>query len=120
MMSAKTVALILGAVALSATGQVLLKSGARDLARLSRLQFLLAAATDIRVLSGMAAWLAWMVCWLYALRVAPLSKAYALSSLTYVLIPVASVYVFGEQVRRLHLAGIMLIAAGIACVLADG
>ena len=120
MMSAKTVALILGAVALSATGQVLLKSGARELAGLSRLQFLLAAATDIRVLSGMVAWLAWMVCWLYALRVAPLSKAYALSSLTYVLIPVASVYVFGEQVRRLHLAGIMLIAAGIACVLADG
>ena len=120
MITAKTVALILGAVALSATGQVLLKSGAHELAGLGRLQFLRAAATDIRVVSGMVAWLAWLVCWLYALRVAPLSKAYALSSLSYVLIPVASVYVFGEQVRRLHVAGIMLIAAGIACVLADG
>lgn len=120
MMSAKTMALILGAVALSAMGQVLLKSGAHQLAGLSRLEFLVAAARDIRVLSGLVAWLAWTVCWLYALRVAPLSKAYALTSLTYVLVPVASVYVLGEEVRRLHLAGLVLIAAGIACVLADG
>ena len=28
--------------------------------------------------------------------------------------------VFGEQVRRLDVAGIILIATGIACVLADG
>jgi multidrug transporter EmrE-like cation transporter len=37
-----------------------------------------------------------------------------------VLIPLASIHVFGEQVRPLHVAGIILIAAGIACVLADG
>lgn len=28
----------------------------------------------------------------------------------------ASVYVFGEQVRRMHVAGIILITVGIACV----
>ena len=32
--------------------------------------------------------------------------------------PLASVYVFGEQVGRLHVAGIILITLGIACVLA--
>src|SRR6185436_1336419 len=69
MMSAKTIALIFGAVALSATGQVLLKSGAHQIAGLSRLEFLLAAARNTRVLSGLVAWLAWTVCWLYALRV---------------------------------------------------
>jgi drug/metabolite transporter (DMT)-like permease len=53
------------------------------------------------------------------LRVAPLSRAYGLTSLTYVLVPLASVYLFGEQVRRMHVAGIILITVGIACVLAS-
>lgn len=118
-MPAKTVVLILGAVTLSVTGQLLLKAGAQHLAGLGRLEFLVAAARDIRVLSGLAAWIAWTICWLHVLRVAPLSRAYGLTSLTYVLVPLASVYVFGEQVRRLHVAGIVLIAVGIACVLVD-
>ncbi len=110
--------LILGAIAFSAAGQLLLKSGAQRLAGLDRLEFLLAAARDIRVLSGLAAWIAWTICWLYVLRVAPLSRAYGLTSLTYLLIPLASVYLFGEQVRGQHVAGIILIAVGIAFVLA--
>jgi uncharacterized membrane protein len=118
MMQGKTMVLILGAVAFSAAGQLFLKSGAQHLARLGRLEFLLAAARDIRVLSGLAAWIASTLCWLYILRVAPLSRAYGLTSLTYVLIPLASVYVFGEQLRRPHVVGIILITMGIVCVLA--
>ncbi|MCA1559290.1 MAG: multidrug transporter [Acidobacteria bacterium] len=92
-------ALILGAVAFSVLGQVFLKSGAQHLAGLGRLKFLLAAARDVHVLSGLVAWIASTLCWLYVLRVAPLSIAYGLTSLTYVLIPMAGVYVFGEQIR---------------------
>ena len=118
-MSTRTLLLILSAIAFSATGQILLKSGTQHHTGLSRLEFLLAAARDTRVLSGLASWIAWMICWLYVLRVAPLSRAYGLTSLTYVLIPLVSVYVFGEQLRRLHVAGIVLITLGIACVLAS-
>ena len=110
--------LILGAVAFSVVGQLFLKSGAQHLAGLGRLEFLLAAARDVHVLSGLVAWIASTLCWLYVLRVAPLSRAYGLTSLTYVLIPLASVYVFGEQIRRLHVVGMVLIIMGIACVLA--
>ena len=117
MMKAQTMVLILGAVAFSAVGQLCLKSGARHLAGLGHLEFLLAAARDLRVLSGLLAWAASTICWLYVLRVAPLSRAYGLSSLTYVLIPLASVYVFGEQVRRLHGVGAVLIVLGVACLL---
>src|SRR5688500_12837776 len=117
MMQGKTVLLILGAVAFSAMGQLLLKSGAQHLAGLGRLEFLLAAARDMHVLAGLAAWAASTLCWLYVLRVAPLSRAYGLTSLTYVLIPLASVYVFGEQVRRLHGVGTVLIILGVACLL---
>jgi drug/metabolite transporter (DMT)-like permease len=115
-----TMVLILGAVAFSAAGQLLLKAGAQHLADLGRLEFLLAAARDMRVLAGLAAWIASTLCWLYVLRVAPLGRAYGLSSLTYVLIPLLSVYVFGEQVRRLHAVGTVLIIMGVACLLSGG
>ena len=120
-MTTKTLLLILGAVLLSAVGQLCLKSGARDLAGAGRADFLLAAARDARVLSGLAAWVASTVCWLYVLRVAPLSRAYLLSSLTYVVIPLASVQLFGEQLRRVHALGMALVLAGVACLVAgDG
>lgn len=117
-MRGTTLALLLGAVAFSALGQLLLKSGAQHLAGLGRVEFLLAAARDARVLSGLAAWMASTACWLYVLRVAPLARAYGLSSLTYVLVPLAGVLVFGEQVRRVHVLGMALILAGVACLLA--
>jgi multidrug transporter EmrE-like cation transporter len=116
-MHGKTLLLILGAVASSALGQLLLKSGAQHLAGLGRFAFLFAAARDPRVLAGLVAWAASTVCWLYVLRVAPLSRAYGLSSLTYVLIPLASIFIFGEQIRRLHALGMVLIILGVAFLL---
>ena len=117
MMQGKTMMLILGAVMFSVVGQLFLKSGAQNLAGLSRLGFLPAAIRDVHVLSGLMAWIASTLCWLYVLRVAPLSRAYGLTSLTYVLILIASVYLFGEHVRRLHVVGTLLIVIGIACLL---
>ena len=116
-MQGRTIVLILGAVAFSVIGQLFLKSGALHLAGHSRSGFLLAAFRDVHVLSGLAAWAASTICWLYVLRVAPLSRAYGLTSLTYVLILVASVHLYGEQVRRLHVVGTLLIVVGIACLL---
>ena len=117
MMSGKTIVLILGAVAFSVVGQLFLKSGAQHLVGLGRLEFLLAAGRDTHVLSGLVAWIASTVCWLYVLRVAPLSRAYGLTSLTYVLLPLASVYLFDEQLRRLHGLGTVLIVIGVALLL---
>jgi multidrug transporter EmrE-like cation transporter len=116
-MHGTTMVLILGAVAFSVAGQLFLKSGAENLAGLGRLEFLLAAARDMHVMTGLAAWIASTLCWLYVLRVAPLSRAYGLTSLTYVLVFLASVFLFGEQVRRVHVVGTLLIVVGIACLL---
>lgn len=117
MLQGQTIALILGAVAFSAMGQLLLKSGTRHLVGGGSLEFLLAAVRDIRVLSGLVAWIASTVCWLYVLRVAPLSRAYGLSSLTYLLVPLASICILGEQLHRLHALGMVLIILGVACLL---
>jgi multidrug transporter EmrE-like cation transporter len=117
MMQGKTFVLILGAVLFSVAGQLFLKSGAEHVAGFGRSSFLLAAFRDARVLSGLAAWAASTICWLFVLRVAPLSRAYGLTSLTYVLVFIAGVYLFGEQVRRVHVFGTVLIVIGIACLL---
>lgn len=116
-MTTKTLALILSAVLFSVVGQLLLKSGATQLATVGTGGFLLAAFRNVQVLSGLAAWCASTVCWLYVLRVAPLSRAYGLTSLTYVLLLVASVGLYGERIRPIHVVGTMLIVAGIACLL---
>lgn len=116
-MQRPTMVLVLAAVLFSAMGQLLLKSGAQQLASLGRLEFLLAAARNVHVLAGLLAWTASTACWLFVLRVAPLSRAYGLTSLTYVLVFLASVLVLGEQVRRLHVMGTVLIVIGIGCLL---
>jgi multidrug transporter EmrE-like cation transporter len=117
MMSTKTLLLILGAVLFSVTGQLFLKSGAVQVSGHDRFAFLLSAFRNVHVLAGLSAWTASTLCWLYVLRVAPLSRAYGLTSLTYVLILVASVCFYGEQVRPLHVVGTVLIVVGIACLL---
>jgi multidrug transporter EmrE-like cation transporter len=117
MMPTKTLMLVLAAVVFSVVGQLLLKAGAVHLAGLGRLGFLLAAFRNVHILSGLAAWTASTLCWLYVLRVAPLSRAYGLTSLTYVLILLASVFLYGERVRPVHVVGTLFIVTGIACLL---
>ena len=117
MMQARTLLLVLAAVLFSVVGQLFLKSGAQHLAGHGRTQFLLAVFRNVHIVSGLAAWTASTICWLYVLRVAPLSRAYGLTSLTYVLILLASVHLYGEQVRRIHVVGTVLIVLGIACLL---
>lgn len=116
-MNGKTLALILAAVVFSVVGQLMLKSGATSLASVAPRAFLIAAFRNVHVLSGLAAWSASTICWLYVLRVAPLSRAYGLTSLTYVLILISSVYLYEERIRPVHIAGTLLIVVGIACLL---
>ena len=115
MMQAQTLLLLLASIIFSVVGQLLLKSGTARLADGSG--FLVAAFRDSHVLSGLVAWIISTVCWLYVLRVAPLSRSYGLTSLTYILVLVGSVYLFNEPVRRVHVVGTLLIVVGIACLL---
>jgi undecaprenyl phosphate-alpha-L-ara4N flippase subunit ArnF len=116
-MQPTTLALVLAAVVFSASGQLLLKAGAQRVEAASGVGFLLAALADGRVVLGLAAWAVSTLCWLYVLRTAPLSRAYGLTSLTYVLVLFASVLFLGEGVRRGHVAGTVLIVMGIAFLL---
>ncbi|HEX6693474.1 MAG TPA: EamA family transporter [Longimicrobiales bacterium] len=118
MIQLRTMVPLLGAVLLSATGQLFLKAGAQRLGDYAGTHFLMAAARTPAVLLGLIAWCASTACWLLVLRDAPLSRAYGLTSLTFVIIPLAGVVIFGEQFRRVHAVGTLLIIAGVVCMLA--
>ena len=53
------------------------------------------------------------IIWLFALRTLPLSQAYSISSLSFVLIPLLAHFFLGEELSRNLLFGTGLVIAGV-------
>lgn len=121
-MSAVTWALILTGVGLNAAAQLLLKVAARPLGHFSDfgLQTLL---SSVWILSKSLPFWVGMVCygtsvcvWLAALSKAPVSTAYPMLSLGYIVVAAVSVLWLGESLSPAKIAGIVLICAGVLLV----
>ena len=121
-MSAWTWILILTGVGLNAAAQLLLKVASRGLSHLSGfgLQMVLDGAL---ILSRSAAFWLGMVCygtsvcvWLAALSRAPVSTAYPMLSLGYIVVAAVSVIWLGEVLSAGKVAGIALICVGVVLV----
>ncbi len=109
--------LIFISVLLGATGQVLLKMGALRLGGVADLGLLLwRILTNPHILAGFALYGVASVLWIVVLSRAPLSLAYPLLSLGYVLVLLASAYVFGETIPAVRVAGIAAILVGLVLV----
>jgi multidrug transporter EmrE-like cation transporter len=116
------VALILTAVVMGAFGQVLLKAGVtlvRD--RLagdggSAARFLAAALTTPAVLAGFALYGAASLLWLLVLAKAPLSLAYPMLALGYVIVIMSSALLFHETIPAPRVLGIGAILLGIVLI----
>lgn len=114
--------LILSGVLLNAAAQLLLKVATRPLARFA--DFGLRTLVDSVVVLGTSAWFwAGMVCygaslcvWLAALSKAPVSVAYPMLSIGYVVVAAISVLWLGETLTLPKVAGIALICAGVVLV----
>ncbi len=121
-MSGLTWALILTGVGLNAAAQLLLKVAARGLAHFSDFGFQTAlGGLSILFRSG-AFWLG-MACygasvcvWLAALSKAPVSTAYPMLSLGYIVVAGVSVVWLGETLSPAKVAGIALICLGVILV----
>lgn len=70
------------------------------------------------IIAGIAAWILATLLWIVALNRAPLSYVYLLSSLNFIVVPLASRWLFDETLTRLQLAGMVVIAAGVLLTLA--
>lgn len=103
------------ALALSSLGQLAMKHGVNQ----SRAGggtitgFLWASIRSPSVAAGVAAYGVSLLCWLLAMRSLPLSVLYPLVSVTYVVVAVGAVVLFGESLSPLQAAGIAIIGLGV-------
>jgi len=58
--------------------------------------------------------------WLWVLRFVPLSRAYPWFALSFVLVPLASAYAFGESITARYAMGTALIVLGVALTASSG
>jgi multidrug transporter EmrE-like cation transporter len=121
-MSFITWALILTGVGLNAAAQLLLKAATRPLAHyadfgMQTLLFSVAILSkSVFFWGGMLCYAASVCVWIAALSKAPVSTAYPMLSLGYVVVAGVSVLALGETLSPAKVLGIALICAGVVLV----
>ena len=101
---------ILGGVLLNATAQLLLKAGTNAMPLGLRL------ALEPHILGGLACYVISVVVWVIALSRVPVSIAYPMLSIGYVVNAVAAWALLGEAVTPMRMAGIAVIVVGVFMV----
>ena len=97
-------------VLLNAAAQLLLKAGTNAMPLGPRL------ALEPHILGGLACYAVSVVVWVAALSRVPVSIAYPMLSIGYIVNAVAAWYLFGETLSAMKLAGIGVIVAGVFMV----
>jgi multidrug transporter EmrE-like cation transporter len=105
-------------IALTVYGQFIVKwqvlrAGAFPGAPGARLGFILQLLLNPWIISAFAAAFVASITWMLALTKLPLSHAYPMMALTFVLVVLGSTIVFREPLSVLRMAGLLLIVAGI-------
>ncbi|MDF2568451.1 MAG: arnF [Sporomusa sp.] len=110
----KDIYIILLSVLIGAVGQVAFKYGATHIPDTGT--FLEKAVAAWPITAGLALYGVSTLLWIYALRTVELSFAYPLISLGYVLVFIASYFLFHETIGPLRIGGLVLILSGIVLV----
>jgi len=101
---------ILAGVLLNATAQLLLKAGTNAMPLGIRL------AIEPHILAGLACYVISVVVWVVALSRVPVSIAYPMLSIGYVVNAIAAWALLGETVTTMRMAGIAVIVVGVFMV----
>lgn len=112
---------IFAGVALNALGQLLLKAGTNAIGRFEfAASSLLPVATRVafepHIVAGVVCYGLSLVVWIMGLSRVPVSVAYPLLSLGYVVNAIAAHYLFGESLGGAKIAGIGLIVFGVLLI----
>jgi multidrug transporter EmrE-like cation transporter len=101
---------VLAGVLLNATAQLLLKAGTNAMPLGMRL------AIEPHILAGLACYAISVVVWVVALSRVPVSIAYPMLSIGYVVNAIAAWALLGETVTTMRMAGIAVIVVGVFMV----
>jgi multidrug transporter EmrE-like cation transporter len=120
-MSAVSVALLMTGVLLNAAAQLLLKAGTNAVGHFefsfdNLLPMGMKIALQPFIMGGMACYAISLVVWIMGLSRVPVSVAYPMLSVGYVLNAVAAWYLFGESLSAQKLVGIGFIVLGVVLV----
>ena len=113
-MSAASFGLVLFGVLLNAAAQLLLKAGTNAMPLGPRL------ALEPHILGGLACYVISVVVWVVALSRVPVSIAYPMLSIGYVVNAALAWWLFGEQVNAQRWLGIAVIIIGVVLVARSG
>ncbi|MCE2990913.1 MAG: SMR family transporter [Burkholderiales bacterium] len=120
-MTAVSFALVLTGVLLNAAAQLLLKAGTN---RIGHFEFSttnlipvgMQVATQPHIIAGLSCYVVSVVVWIMALSRVPVSVAYPLLSIGYIVNAFAAWYLFGESITAQKLIGIGFICIGVYLV----
>ncbi len=109
--------LVLAGTLVSSTAQLLLKAGTNALAGMTKNSdipsLIVRAITQPFILAGIACYVLSMGIWIMVLSRMPVSVAYPLLSLGYIVTAVIGYFAFGEQLGWAKVAGILIIILGV-------
>ncbi len=122
-MSGRDLALLLSSIALGASGQLMFKAASRKLppfGELGLVKLLLTMFSTPLILAGFACFFISSLLWIIALKNIPLSVAYPMVALSYVIIFAGSAALFAEPLGWRHGVGALLIVGGIWLIAGKG
>jgi drug/metabolite transporter (DMT)-like permease len=114
--SPRIIALLITSIVLGASGQLMFKGASRSLPPFSELgvgKLLLTMFTTPLILCGFACFFISSLLWIVAIKHVPLSVAYPMVALSYVIIFTGSALLYGEAISWRHWGGAGLIVSGI-------
>ena len=120
-MSAVTFALLMTGVLLNAAAQLLLKAGTNAVGRFeftaaNVLPVGMKLALEPHIAGGLACYVVSVAVWIVGLSRVPVSIAYPMLSVGYIVNALAAWYLFGESLTAQQLAGIAFIVCGVFLV----
>lgn len=115
--SMNNIVLILTSIIMGAVGQILVKVGANRIGTVNLdLKSFIAIATDIYLILGVLLFGTSFILWIKVLTNNELSYVYPMVSLSYIIIAVASRFLFNEALTINKIAGIGAIILGICFI----
>jgi multidrug transporter EmrE-like cation transporter len=118
-MTARLLAILLTSITLGAVGQLMLRQVARVLTAPSQVglwRWLISVFTSPTILAAFVLFAVSALLWIAALRETPLTVAYPMVALSYIIIFVGSYFLFAEPITLTKLLGAVLVVAGIIVI----